>query len=80
MICRNSCGCNPTADENLIQDINSRLPEMQPMDLLEEFKKIFLGHYEESFYSDRLFELLDPFLLHFIRPVFKRTSAPFSRF
>ena len=76
VICRNSCGCDPASDPKVIDRINQLLPEMEPQDLLKEFKTLFMSHYENSFYSQRLFELLDPFLLHMIRPVFRNTTIP----
>ena len=74
IICRNSCGCDPASDPKVIDRINQILPEMEPQDLLNEFKRLFLGHYENSFYSGRLFKLLDPFFLHLIRPIFLNTT------
>lgn len=74
MICRNSCGCNPAANAELIERINQSLSDMTPKELLEEYKHIFLSHYEDSFYSRQLFEALDPFLMHFIEPIFRNET------
>ncbi len=74
MIRRSSCGCNPSSDPRILERVNEKLPTMTPAQLLSEFKKLFLSHYETCFYSRHLFELLDPFLLHFIRPVFQRKA------
>ncbi len=79
LICRNSCGCNPATDPKVLSRINELLPDMEPDDLLREFKSLFMSHYENSFYSKKLFELLDPFLLHLIRPIFKKGSTPIEQ-
>ena len=76
MIVRNSCGCNPSSDPAILERVDTALPSMTPEMLLQEFKDMFLSHYYSCFYSDRLFELLDPFILHFIRPIFQRKSLP----
>ena len=65
LICRNSCGCDPTSDQKIMSEINELLPGMTPEDLLNDFKNLFMRHYIDNFYSKRLFEILDPFLLHF---------------
>lgn len=74
MIIRASCGCNPAADSTILSRVNAALSDMKPDDLLREFKRLFMSHYEACFYSDRLFELLDPFFLSFIQPIYSRRS------
>lgn len=75
MIRRNSCGCDPSADPTILSRVNAALSDMEPENLLHEFKRIFLSHYESCFYSERLFEMLDPFLLSFIQPIYSRKSV-----
>ena len=79
MICRNSCGCDPTSDQEIMSGINEGLPGMTPEDLLNDFKTLFMRHYIDSFYSKRLFEILDPFLLHFIQPIFKKGGVSMDK-
>ncbi len=79
MIVRNSCGCSPSSDKETVARVNEALPTMTPEEFLAEFKALFLSHYESYFYSDRLFEQLDPFLLHFIRPIFTRKTIPLEQ-
>ena len=79
MVVRISCGCNPAADPEYLEKVNSCLPTATPKVLLTEFKDLFLKHYYSCFYSDRLFELLDPFLLHFIQPIFQRKSISITQ-
>ena len=79
LVVRISCGCNPAADPEYLKRVNSSLPTATPEILLKEFKDLFLKHYYSSFYSERLFELLDPFILHFLRPIFQRRSISITQ-
>ena len=79
LVVRISCGCNPAADPEYLKRVNSSLPTATPELLLKEFKDLFLKHYYSSFYSERLFELLDPFILHFLRPIFQRRSISITQ-
>ena len=79
MIRRASCGCSPSSDPTILSRINAALQDMQAEDVLREFKRMFLSHYEACFYSDRLFELLDPFLMHFIQPIYSRKTVTTER-
>ena len=79
MIRRQSCGCDPSNDPTILSRVNAALPDIKAEDLLREFKRIYLSHYEACFYSERLFELLDPFLMHFIQPIYSRKAVPLSQ-
>ena len=79
LVVRISCGCNPAADPEYLKRVNSSLPTATPEILLKEFKDLFLKHYYSCFYSERLFELLDPFILHFLRPIFQRRSISITQ-
>ncbi len=79
LVVRISCGCNPAADPEYLERVNSSLPTATPELLLKEFKDLFMKHYYSSFYSERLFELLDPFILHFLRPIFQRRSISITQ-
>ncbi|MBQ9870733.1 MAG: GGDEF domain-containing protein [Eubacterium sp.] len=79
LIVRNSCGCNPSSDPEILERVNAALPDMDPAGLRKEFKDLFLSHYYSCFYSERLFELLDPFILRFTTAVFQRKSVTISQ-
>lgn len=76
LICRTSCGCNPASDRKLIQDLNAKMSDMTPEKMLDYFKETFMQQYFDSFYAEKMFEVLDPFFLHFINAIFDATDAP----
>ena len=70
LIKRLSCGCNPAKNKELLADINDKLDKKKDIDLIDEFKNLFMSHYEYLFYSKQLFKILDPYFKIFTNYIY----------
>ncbi|MCR5215046.1 MAG: GGDEF domain-containing protein [Eubacterium sp.] len=61
MVKRLSCGCNPSSDHKLIEMMTNKLDKITSDELLNDFYKLFMSHYDNKFYSRQLFEALTPY-------------------
>jgi len=73
LIKRLSCGCDPTNEPDVVNTVRS-IEELDENTLVNTFKSLFMGHYENSFYSNQLFEVLDPFFNIFTDIIFHNKS------
>ena len=74
MVTRLSCGCNPAKDPKVIDSINTELDAMTGSKLIHTFKKLFMSHYKNTFYSKQLFETLNPFFELFADIIYKEAN------
>lgn len=62
---RQSCPADPLAENAFIENINKTISGMDSITLLNRFKNFYMKEHIDSFFSEKLFECLDPFFMMF---------------
>ena len=70
LVKRLSCGCNPSHNSEVIDDINNNLSSYTSDDVIRLFKENYMEQHSNNFYSKDLFAVLDPYLKIFIDALF----------
>ena len=70
LVKRLSCGCCPSHDPLIMNEINKNIDNYSSVDLLKSFCDNFMNQYDDSFYAGKIHAVLDPYIKIFIDAVF----------